>query len=99
MRAVHVTEHGLAPSLAEVPEPEAGDGEVLVGVTAVSITPLDLLCASGTSYFGPPALPYVPGVQGVGVVRQGPDELVGESSPLESLARALGGSGVGRVGA
>jgi NADPH:quinone reductase-like Zn-dependent oxidoreductase len=30
--------------------------------------PLDLLCASGTSYFGSPATPYVPGVQGVGVV-------------------------------
>ena len=28
-----------------------------------------------------------------------PDELVGETSPLDSLARALGGSGVGRVGA
>ena len=27
---------------------------------------------SGTSYFGPPALPYVPGVQAVGVVRDGP---------------------------
>jgi NADPH:quinone reductase-like Zn-dependent oxidoreductase len=30
--------------------------------------PLDLLCASGTSYFGRPRTPYVPGVQGVGVV-------------------------------
>jgi NADPH:quinone reductase-like Zn-dependent oxidoreductase len=30
--------------------------------------PLDQLCASGTSYFGRPATPYVPGVQGVGVV-------------------------------
>jgi NADPH:quinone reductase-like Zn-dependent oxidoreductase len=28
--------------------------------------PLDLLCASGTSYFGVPRTPYVPGVQGVG---------------------------------
>lgn len=28
-----------------------------------------------------------------------PDELVGETSPMESLARALGGSGAGRVGA
>ena len=37
-------------------------------VTAAPIVPLDLLCASGTSYFGEPALPYVPGVQGVGVV-------------------------------
>ena len=37
-------------------------------MTAAPVVPLDLLCATGTSYFGPPALPYVPGVQGVGVV-------------------------------
>jgi NADPH:quinone reductase-like Zn-dependent oxidoreductase len=42
-----------------------------VTVTAAPITPLDLLCASGASYFGVPATPYVPGVQGVGVVEQG----------------------------
>ena len=41
-------------------------------MTAAPIIPLDLLCASGTSYFGPPALPYVPGVAGVGVVVEGP---------------------------
>jgi NADPH:quinone reductase-like Zn-dependent oxidoreductase len=34
------------------------------------MVPLDQLCASGTSYFGRPATPYVPGVQGVGVVTQ-----------------------------
>lgn len=38
-------------------------------MTAAPITPLDLLVASGSSYFGIPATPYVPGVQGVGVVR------------------------------
>jgi len=37
-------------------------------MTAAPVVPLDLLCASGTSYFGPPELPYVPGVQGVGRV-------------------------------
>jgi NADPH:quinone reductase-like Zn-dependent oxidoreductase len=41
-----------------------------VAVTAAPIVPLDLLCASGTSYFGRPATPYVPGVQGVGVVER-----------------------------
>jgi NADPH:quinone reductase-like Zn-dependent oxidoreductase len=41
-----------------------------VAVTAAPIVPLDLLCASGTSYFGHPATPYVPGVQGVGVVER-----------------------------
>jgi NADPH:quinone reductase-like Zn-dependent oxidoreductase len=40
-----------------------------VRVTAAPIVPLDLLCASGTSYFGIPATPYVPGGQGVGVVQ------------------------------
>jgi NADPH:quinone reductase-like Zn-dependent oxidoreductase len=42
----------------------------LIRVTAAPVVPLDLLCASGTSYFGSPAVPYVPGVQGVGVVEQ-----------------------------
>lgn len=37
-------------------------------VLAAPITPLDRLCAGGTSYFGVPATPYVPGVQGIGTV-------------------------------
>jgi NADPH:quinone reductase-like Zn-dependent oxidoreductase len=39
-------------------------------VTAAPIVPLDLLCASGTSYWGRPQTPFVPGVQGVGVVER-----------------------------
>ncbi|HEY4465905.1 MAG TPA: hypothetical protein VGN41_24805 [Streptosporangiaceae bacterium] len=50
--------------------PVAGPGEVVVDVVAAPITPLDLLCASGTSYFGVPRTPYVPGVQGIGTVRE-----------------------------
>jgi NADPH:quinone reductase-like Zn-dependent oxidoreductase len=57
---------GEPPKLVEWAAPAPGDGEVLVEVTAAPITPLDLLCASGTSYFGTPATPYVPGVQGIG---------------------------------
>ena len=44
----------------------------MVAVTVAPVVPLDLLCASGTSYFGEPALPYVPGVQGVGRVVRSP---------------------------
>ncbi|MET7423513.1 zinc-binding alcohol dehydrogenase family protein [Dactylosporangium sp. NPDC005555] len=51
--------------------PVAGAGQVTVTVTAAPITPLDVLCASGTSYFGTPGLPYVPGVQGVGTLDDG----------------------------
>lgn len=66
MRAAEIREHGRPPAVAERDEPVPRDGEVLVEVLAAPITPLDLLAATGTSYFGRPATPYVPGVQGVG---------------------------------
>ncbi len=57
---------GRPPSVEQRRPPVPGVGEVPITVTAAPITPLDVLCATGTSYFGPPATPYVPGVQGVG---------------------------------
>jgi len=67
MRAALLHACGAAPEVGDRAVPVPGDDEILVRVTAASITPLDQLCASGTSYFGRPATPYVPGVQGVGV--------------------------------
>src|SRR3954471_12410848 len=61
-------EPGGTPSWSDHPDPDGAPGQSLVRVTAAPVVPLDLLCASGTSYFGRPAVPYVPGVQGVGVV-------------------------------
>src|SRR5215212_10546507 len=69
MRAALLTEPGQAPVWAQHPDPSPATGHTLVAVTAAPIAPLDLLCASGTSYFGRPATPYVPGVQGVGLVQ------------------------------
>ncbi|MDT0275377.1 zinc-binding alcohol dehydrogenase family protein [Blastococcus goldschmidtiae] len=73
MRAAVVSTPGETPELVEHPEPTSGAGEAVVRVSAAPLVPLDLLCASGTSYFGRPATPYVPGVQGVGVVESSPD--------------------------
>jgi NADPH2:quinone reductase len=70
VRAAVIEAHGTEPTLRERPTPGILDDHALVVTTAVPITPLDILCASGTSYFGAPQLPYVPGVQGVGIVRQ-----------------------------
>jgi NADPH:quinone reductase-like Zn-dependent oxidoreductase len=67
VKAAVLTEPGTAPAYGEHPDPA---GPVLVRVTAAPIVPLDLLAASGTSYFGRPAVPYVPGVQGVGLVER-----------------------------
>lgn len=71
MHAAVVEKPGRPPRIVEHALPQAGPGEVTVTVTAAPITPLDRLCASGTSYFGAPAVPYVPGVQGVGVDEDG----------------------------
>ncbi len=68
MRAVELHTPGEPPAVVDRAEPTPGPGEALVHVTAVPITPLDLLCASGRSYFGVPRTPYIPGVQGVGTV-------------------------------
>jgi NADPH:quinone reductase-like Zn-dependent oxidoreductase len=68
---------GQPPSYTEHPDPQPGAGVSLVRVSAAPLVPLDLLCASGTSYFGPPAVPYVPGVQGVGVVEESDSVAVG----------------------
>ena len=93
MRAAVITAHGRGPEVVDLPDPVPGEGEVLVAVGAVPLTPLDLLCATGTSYFGPPALPYVPGVQAVGVVRDGPADLVGARVWFPTVAGMAPGDG------
>jgi NADPH:quinone reductase-like Zn-dependent oxidoreductase len=70
VRAVVIHTPGRPPVVGDHPDPVVRPGQTLVRVTAVPVVPLDLLCASGASYFGEPACPYVPGVQGVGVVEQ-----------------------------
>jgi NADPH2:quinone reductase len=69
MRAALITQYGQPPRIGDGNAPAAGEGCAVVATTAAPITPLDILCATGTSYFGAPSLPYIPGVQGVGVVR------------------------------
>ena len=69
MRAVLVRELGAVPVVDEHPRPVRSGGS-LVRVGAAPVVPLDVLCASGTSYFGRRRTPYVPGVQGVGVVEE-----------------------------
>ncbi len=71
MRAVLLRAHGSVPVLGDRPAPEPRSGSLLVRVTAAPIVPLDLLCATGTSYFGAQPVPYVPGCQGVGVTGDG----------------------------
>ena len=69
MRAALVRDLGALPVVDDHPDPVRAGGS-LVRVGAAPVVPLDVLCASGTSYFGRRRTPYVPGVQGVGVVEE-----------------------------
>jgi NADPH:quinone reductase len=72
MQAAVIETPGQPPNVVDRARPtRPRQNELTIAVTAAPITPLDILCASGTSYFGVPGTPYVPGVQGVGVVEQG----------------------------
>src|SRR5947199_3794623 len=68
MPAAVIHRHAAPPEYVLWPIPSRGPGQALVRVTAAPISPLDLLCGSGTAYFGAPKLPYIPGVQGIGIV-------------------------------
>jgi NADPH2:quinone reductase len=54
--------------LDDVEEPETGPGEVLVGIRAVGLNPLDLWVAEGSVAGGSQPLPFVLGVEAVGTV-------------------------------
>jgi len=70
MRAAVLQTPGEAPEYREHPEPVHESGTTVVRMTAATVVPLDQLIASGTSYWGRPPVPYVPGDQGVGVVER-----------------------------
>lgn len=78
MPAAVLRQHAVPPEHGLWPIPRRGPGQALIRVLAAPISPLDLLCASGTSYFGPPHLPYIPGTQGVGVVQEAESLAVGQ---------------------
>lgn len=93
MRAAVITGYGRPPEFLDRADPAAAAGWTTVAVTAAPIVPLDLLCASGTSYFGPPQLPYVPGVQGVGLVTQSDRFAPGTKVFFSSQAGMAAGDG------
>ncbi|HEX5190918.1 MAG TPA: zinc-binding dehydrogenase [Streptosporangiaceae bacterium] len=93
MRAAVLRGHGQVPEYGHHQAPRRSAGQALVRVTAAPVNPLDLLCASGVSYFGAPALPYVPGTQGVGVIQQADAFPVGQRVWFSASAGMAPGDG------
>ncbi|MFD6396083.1 quinone oxidoreductase family protein [Nocardia sp. NPDC060249] len=67
MRAIQVSEHGGPEVLqyVEVPDPQAGPGQLLVETQGVGVNYIDIYFRTGQY---PQATPYIPGSEGTGIV-------------------------------
>ncbi|HEY2637727.1 MAG TPA: zinc-binding dehydrogenase, partial [Solirubrobacteraceae bacterium] len=70
MRAAVLHELGT-PRYDEFDEPRAGAGQAVVDVAAAGLNPIDVNKAAGRFYAGPPDLPSVTGMEGVGTLAGG----------------------------
>jgi NADPH:quinone reductase-like Zn-dependent oxidoreductase len=93
VRAAVLHTPGEPPRYEQHPDPSDAPGTTVVAMTAAPIVPLDQLCASGTSYFGRPQTPYVPGTQGVGVVERSARFAPGSRVFVATTAGILPGDG------
>lgn len=71
MKAALVIEAGQAPVYGEFPTPEPKPGKSLVRVTGSAISHVTKARASGRHYSSEGELPFVPGIDGVGVTEDG----------------------------
>ncbi len=77
MKAILVTSFGKPDELkvADVPDPVAGRGQVVVRLHAAGVNPVDAYVRSG-AYALKPELPYTPGMDGAGVVESVGDDVI-----------------------
>src|SRR6201995_2618338 len=93
MRAAVLRGHRSAPEVEQWQPPGPGPGEGLIELRAGPIPPLGLPCATGAPDVGPPALPYVPGVQGVGLVVKSASVQAGTMAWFSTTAGMAPGDG------
>src|SRR5215472_10450328 len=81
MNAVVIESFDAAPRYTSFDDPVAGDGELLISVTAAGLHPIVKALARGTHYGSTGKLPFIPGVDGTGRLADGTRVYFGVSRP------------------
>jgi NADPH:quinone reductase-like Zn-dependent oxidoreductase len=81
MNAAVVESFSRPPRYSEFADPVAGDGEVLVEVKAAGLHPIVKGLASGSHYGSTSELPFIPGVDGTGRLKDGRRVYFGVTRP------------------
>ena len=68
MRGARVHRFGDSLQIDDLPEPQPGPGEVLVDIEFIGVNPLDVWVTQGTVAGGSQPLPFIPGIEAVGVL-------------------------------
>ncbi len=68
MKAARVHRFGDPLQIDDIPEPEPRPGEVSIDIEFVAVNPLDVWVTQGTVAGGSQLLPFIPGIEAVGVV-------------------------------
>ncbi|MFI0354207.1 zinc-binding alcohol dehydrogenase family protein [Actinomadura sp. 9N407] len=92
MRAARIHGWGTPPVVEEVPDPVRRAGETLVRIEAATVSHLDVTVATGEFTLKPP-LPYVPGVEGSGIVLESDTLKPGTQVIFRDRAHGLTGDG------
>ncbi len=88
MYAAVLHNFGSPPRYEEFPDPIAGDGEVVLRVSAAALKPVDRQMASGSHYASAQQLPVVCGTDGVGWLPDGHRVFFGGArSPYGAMAQ------------
>ncbi len=85
MKAAVLHALGQPPRFEDFPDPEPGQGEVIVHVKAASLKNADKMMASGSHYDSYRDLPVVCGVDGVGLLDDGTRVYYGGARPLYGM--------------
>ncbi len=94
MNAAVVSSYDAAPRFTSFGEPVAGEGELLVDVSAAGLHPIVKALANGSHYGSTGVFPFVPGVDGVGRLADGRRVFFGAvRSPFGTFAERTVASG------